>query len=354
MHGPEKSEREREVMTLGSCAIGAVLQYLDWAEAHGIERNALLSGAGIDTALLAQPEARLSGEQFQTLLLVLAARSGQDTFGLQSARFVQPGSYSVLGYIAMNSDTLGEALERAMPFEKLVGDMGRSDWGVGSEGATLRWHCQYDHPDVVPHMVDNVLASWTGFARALLGQEGAAPSWVRLRRAVPADGGEAHRAWFGAPVTFGADEDAIGIPASLLQRPVVRPDPQLLPVLEQHARRRLQALEQQDDLPMRVRGLIHAALEAGPVRRDRIADALGLSEKTLQRRLAQCQTHYQTELDTVRLNIAKRTLREGEQSVADLALRLGFSDVRSFQRRFKQWTGLGPGAYRQAAREGQS
>ncbi|MBY5922275.1 AraC family transcriptional regulator [Ferrimonas balearica] len=340
-------------MTLGSCAIPAVLQYLDWAEAHGIARVSLLARAGIDDALLSQPEARLSGEQFQTLLLALAQMSGEDTFGLQSAQFVQPGSYSVLGYIAMNSDTLEEALERAMPFEKLVGDMGRSDWRFDQDGATLRWHCQYDHPNVVPQMVDNVLASWTGFARALLGQEDASPSWVRLRRSAPRDGGAAHRAWFGAPVQFDAKEDAIGIPPVLLKRPVVRPDPQLLPVLEQHARRRLQALEQQDDLPMRVRALIHAALETGPVRRDHIAEALGLSEKTLQRRLAQCQTQYQTELDTVRLSIAKRTLREGEQSVADLALRLGFSDVRSFQRRFKQWTGQGPGAYRQAAREEQ-
>ena len=337
-------------MTLGSCAMPALLQYLDWARQHGVDPAPLLDQAGIDPALLAQPEARLGGEQFQQFLLALARVSQEDTFGLQSAQHVQPGSYSVLGYIAMNSDNLGQALERAMPYEKLVGDMGRSDWRFGPEEAVLRWHCQYSHPQVVPQMVDNVLASWTGFARALLGQPGASPSWVSLRRAVPADGGRAHQQWFGAPVQFGAEQDAIGIPASLLSQPVVRPDPQLLPVLEQHARRRLQALEQQDDLPMRVRVQIEAALQRGPVRRDQIADALGLSEKTLQRRLAQCQAQYQTELDRVRLSLAHRALEETEQPVAELALRLGFSDVRSFQRRFKQWTGQGPGAYRQARR----
>ncbi|MBY6188488.1 AraC family transcriptional regulator [Marinobacter hydrocarbonoclasticus] len=348
-----KTESGKDPVSLGSCAIPALLQYLDWADAMGLPRAPLLDAAAIPVSLLSQPEARLSGEQFQALLLALADASGDDTFGLKSAHHVQPGSYSVLGYIAMNSDRLGEALERAMPFEKLVGDMGHSDWSFDEQGAVLRWHCQYDHPAVVPQMVDNVLASWTGFARALLGEPDASPSWVRLRRSTPDDGGEAHRRWFGATVEFGASEDAIGIPAELLSRPVVRPDPQLLPVLEQHARRRLQALEQQDDLPMRVRALILAALEVGPVRRDHIAAALGLSEKTLQRRLAQCQTQYQTELDTVRLTLAKRALADGEQSVADLAVRLGFSDVRSFQRRFKQWTGQGPGAYRQSLRASQ-
>ncbi|MBY5993911.1 AraC family transcriptional regulator [Ferrimonas balearica] len=338
-------------MALGSCALPAVLQYLDLARERGLAIPALLSAAGLTAECVDGRQERLAGERFQALILAMREQTGDDTLGLASARFVQPGSYSVLGYIAMNSDSLAQALERALPFEKLVGDMGRSTLTPVPGGLALRWRCQYDHPQVVPQMVDNVLASWTGFARHLLDDAAACPAAVQLRRPRPADGGAAHEAWFGCPVTFGADSDALFIPDTILDRPVARPDTELRRVLEQHARSKLVALDQEDDLRLRVRALIRQALSQGPVRRERIAEALNMTEKTLQRRLAQCHTQYQSELDAIRQEMAKDWLEASPMPVSEIALRLGFSEPRSFQRRFKAWTGLPPGAYRERARE---
>ena len=68
----------------------------------------------------------MPSEAHEQLFAHLISASNDPLFGLHAARFVQPGSWSVLGYITMNCATLGEAMSRVMPFEKLVGDMGVS------------------------------------------------------------------------------------------------------------------------------------------------------------------------------------------------------------------------------------
>ena len=88
-------------------------------------------------------------------------------FGLHTAKYVQPGSYSVLGYILMNCENLGQAITKIQPFEKLVGDMGTTTFAQLGEQVKISWHCQFTDPKVKRHMVDNCLTSWLTFARYL-------------------------------------------------------------------------------------------------------------------------------------------------------------------------------------------
>lgn len=121
---------------------------------------AALLAAQIDPDLLKQTEARISGEQFQAFIHHLLQQSGDPLFGLKSSEYVQPGSYSILGYIVMSCATLGEAIERILPYEKLVGDMGITTLEPEGDCILVRWHCAYPQPQVRAQMIDNVLASW--------------------------------------------------------------------------------------------------------------------------------------------------------------------------------------------------
>ena len=77
-----------------------------------------------------------------------------------AARHVQPGSWSVLGYITMNCATLGEAMARILPYERLVGDMGTSRIDNRGDQVCLSWHCRHPHQPVRRHLIENVLASF--------------------------------------------------------------------------------------------------------------------------------------------------------------------------------------------------
>ncbi|MCB1843820.1 MAG: helix-turn-helix transcriptional regulator, partial [Halioglobus sp.] len=81
---------------------------------------------------------------------------------------------------------------------------------------------------------------------------------------------------------------------------------------------------------------------------DALASALHLSRRTLQRRLRQQGTSYQSLLRDTRLALAHRYLCDEQRSVLEVAYLLGFSDPSTFSRAFKRWTGLAPAEYRRA------
>ncbi|WP_372966187.1 AraC family transcriptional regulator [Marinobacter sp.] len=332
---------------LGTASVAALRQYVRCAEAKAIAVADLLCQAGLSEDILETDDGRIDGEQFQTFLHLLAERSSNPILGLETGDFVQPGSYSVLGYISMSCATLGEAVTRIAPYEKLVGDMGTTRLRMTGDEVTLVWHCNYADPLVRPHLVDNVFASWVNYARWLGDVEQAAPLCVKLQRTSPGPELELeYQKRWNCPVTFSAEEDSLSLSKALLSSRLRQPDPMLRKTLEAHALYQLAELETGTDLTAKVRRAIHQQLASGITRQDMIAEDLGMTSRTLQRRLSQEGTSYQKLLDEVRQKMAEGYLRDSEMSIPDIALRLGYSETTSFHRKFKAATGKTPGEYR--------
>lgn len=337
---------------LGSASIAAFKQFLRLAHARGIATEALLAHAGIDERLLADDTGRIAGTAFQRFLIDLAEQTQDPLLGLHCGDFVQPGSYSVLGYITMSCATLGEAVMRISTFEKLVGDMGVTRLTSEADGVMcLTWLCGYPDPRVRPHLTDNVFASWINYARWLADKTDAAPLSISLERECPdAALVQAYSDRWRCPVHFSAPQNQIRFARSLLTTPLRQPDPLLRQTLEQHAQTQMASL--QDDsssFVTRLRSLLHQHLNQGLTRQDLVAAQLGMTCRTLQRKLSQHRLSYQLLLDEARRSMAEALLRQTHLSIQDIALRLGFAESRSFQRSFKSWTQSTPGEFRQTA-----
>ena len=95
-----------------------------------------------------------------------------------------------------------------------------------------------------------------------------------------------------------------------------------------------------------VEGRIEISLPLGEIRIDSVARALGVSRKTLYRRLKAEGATFEQLLDRLRHRLAWRYLTEHRMAVKEAAWRLGFSDPAAFSRAFKRWTGLSPAAAR--------
>lgn len=132
----------------------------------------------------------------------------------------------------------------------------------------------------------------------------------------------------------------------MLDIPLQQPDPELRHTLEEHARQRMESLGDQDGLATKVRHAIYQQLRQGITRQDMVAEQLAMTARTLQRRLGEEGLSYQRLLDGIREELARDYLANTRLSIQDVALRLGFSEVRSFHRRFKAWTGKTPGEFR--------
>ena len=153
------------MQTLGSTSVPPLLKYLRHAEHLGVATAPALAAAGITAGQLDDNSLRLPVEAHERLLEYFCEHSGDLLFGLNSARFVLPNSWSVLGYITMNCATLGEVMNLIILFELLVGDMGTSRAEMVGEQVRLIWNCRHQQPRIRRHMVENVLASWLVYAR---------------------------------------------------------------------------------------------------------------------------------------------------------------------------------------------
>lgn len=335
---------------LGSVSLPALQQYLNFARSEGLDLRAALDAAGLSDAQLQQDGARISGESFQRLLLQLLQQSGDPLFGLRSGGHVQPGSYSALGYIVMSCATLGEAMEKIAPYEKLVGDMGVTTLERQGNQVLVNWHCNFVLPEVRRHMIDNVLMSWFKFAQWLANVDfGPAAVWLE-QRAPAAQVKKDYQALYQCPVLFEQERNCLVIDRSYLSLPLRQPNQALKKTLEAHAHSQLVSLpDSHSRLSIKVKELIALQLKQGKTGKDWVAAQLDLNGRTLQRQLQQEGTRYQLLLDQVRQALAQDYLNRSELSIPQIAEALGFAEPRSFHRRFKDWTGVTPAEFRTRA-----
>ncbi|MBE0483926.1 MAG: AraC family transcriptional regulator [Bacterioplanes sp.] len=334
--------------SLGTASSNAIRQYLRAGQDYGIDPHDALTHNQLPVGIMDNSVARARGRDFQRLLRWLIEQSQDPLFGLKSARYVQPGSYSLVGYMVMNARTAREALHLTPAYEAIVGDMGITKIEPYHGHLAMRWICQYDDPVVIQHMIDNVLGSWLLFARWLTGLGDSQPEKVLLQRSAPsAKERDIYHEIFQAPLEFDAPMNALIIPENLLDTPLRQPDSQLLQALEQQAATIMAEIQQRHPIVLQTCSLLRTMMNDGLPRREKVAEQLGMTERTLQRRLQEAGTGYQQLLDDLRCDVATEWLRQSHLSIHDIALKLGFSESRSFHRRFKTWTGMTPGEYRQ-------
>ncbi|HRL94303.1 MAG TPA: AraC family transcriptional regulator [Pseudomonas sp.] len=337
--------------SLGYTSVPALLKYLRYAEHMGLSTEAALQAAQISSDELRDNSQRIPSEVHERLIDHLMQVSADPLFGLHAARFVQPGSWSVLGYITMNCATLGEAMSRIVPFEKLVGDMGVSRIEAADEQVRLIWSCRHQGAEIRRHMVENVLASWLLYARWIADMN-RSPAEVWFEHAQPAGTQLSdYTEVFGCPIKFEQPCNALLVPVEYLAVPLRQADANLLRTLEEHALTLMAGLDDDEPLPQRVKNALRLLLKDGLPRKERVAEKFNMTVRTLQRHLQLAGSSYQEILDQLRQELAEHYLLRSDLPIQDIASYLGFTESRSFHRSFKGWTGMTPGEYRQNARQ---
>lgn len=326
---------------------GAYLQpLLELAVERGVTLRALALAAGLpENALSPVPES-LAAADYVRLLDVGAELAQHPHFGLHIGERVKLGTYSVYGLILLSCRDFGQVFQQTLRYEGLAHDLGRSELRVDEYTAEYVWRSHF--PNASRHLAESVFAGVRVFGTWLAGMPlPAAP--VSFTHAAPADLNEHHRL-FGPDVTFGAKANCARFNAALLSLPVPNADVSLYPVLQQHAERLLQAklsTQSDDGIVTQVRASIVSNLAQDRARLCAIAEDLNLSQRTLQRKLADAGASFQQVLDLTRKELAQGYLLQRDLGLADIAFLLGFQEQSAFNHAFKEWTGESPGSYRE-------
>jgi AraC-like DNA-binding protein len=327
---------------------GSYLQpLLETALERGLTLPALAEAAGLaPNALDPLPES-LPARRYIGLLEAGARLANDPFFGLHVGEKARPATYSAYGMLLLACSSFGHALELTQRYESLAHDLGRSQ--VGFDGARAQYEWISHYPDATRHLVESVFAGIRVFGSWLAGRP-LMPLALRLRHADPGHGSAEYLRVLGIAPEFGAPLNCAAVDAALLAMPVPNADTSLYPLLLHHAERLLEERAARvDPIVARVRAALLPRLTSGEARLAPVAAELGLSTRTLQRKLADAGSSFQQVLDAVRYGLAQDYLRRRELGLVDIAFLLGFQEQSAFTHAFREWSGMNPGAWRERA-----
>ena len=272
---------------------------------------------------------------------------GDDDHGLplRYAGGVRPEDFGALGLALKTASTVREALERIVRYVFVLTDSLGYELREGSPEATFAMVGRAPHRRGACVANEGALAAVTSLLRQI-SADPITPSSVCFRHAAPRDPAP-HRAFFGCPIRFDQPEDALRFDRdTLASRPPLGDEGLSAFLLAQ-----LEGLRPRVDrsLEGRVHRAVTDALCDGPPSRAQIARALGMSERTLHRRLADVGLTFRSVTNRARRDVAESLLALPDHTLAEVAFLTGFSDQSAFQRAFKRWSGQTPLAFRRAA-----
>ncbi|WP_437638719.1 AraC family transcriptional regulator [Sorangium sp. So ce854] len=336
-----KAEGERAL----SVGVKALRSVLGAAEAAGLDASSLARAHGLAPEELRNPDFRLSYRRWIALWDDVVERAGDPGVGLRAAEALSIGHWDVMDYVVASSDTVGDAFQRFSRHFAVISTAVRHVLQVDREEARLvRQHA----PGAAPHRV----ATEFGFANIVLRFRALAatpwsPSSIQFRHPRCAEL-ETYTRIFACPVRFRAPGDAIVLPRAALATPMKGAAPELCAVLERHATLLMQRLPPaQASLVERARHALALELHGGAPRLSTVAKRLGLSARTLQRRLSEDGWPFRALVEKTREELALRYLEDPAIGLAEVGSLVGFSDVSAFYKAFRRWTGSTPGQLRE-------
>lgn len=327
-------------------SISWVQTVLAEAQRQGVATGPLLAAAGIAPAALDLERWPID---HITRLWRAATRLTQDPgFGLKAGSQVGPASFNVVGFVLQSAATLRQAIVAAQKYQSLISDGGRLQLLPVDEACWLVYHPQQGDLAYSPQQIEAVLAALIAASRWATGQA-LRPKLTRLSHAAqgPLQG---YQQVFGRRVEFHGAFNGLLIDEALLDRPIPQASPQLARLHEAYAASQLQALSAGQRLDGLVRSWLAQHLGPQMPQRAQAAKALGMSPRTLTRRLQLLQTHYSALLDEARRDRALNLVGGTDLGFGDIAHQLGFADLSPFYRAFTRWCGMTPGQWRHRAR----
>jgi AraC-like DNA-binding protein len=299
---------------------------------------ALYAAADLTPEIVADADARVSPAQFCVAWAEAVRWRRDSALALAIADETPPGAFGVVEYVCRSAATLGEALAQWVRFLGILDDA--VDVALVEEGdrASLRVVRESEAPAPASHELCFALVVRN--ARLLL--EGSfRVGEVRFSHRADPEHAARHRVFFDAPVAFGAKTTELVFARNLLATPLTTADPNLLTVLLSAAEDKRVATREHPPLTDQVRRALRAALSSEAAQLEAIAKRLGMTGRSLQRRLKDEGTSFQATRDEMRRELADAYLGQG-MSFAEISFLLGFSEPSAFFRAFKRWTGLTP------------
>lgn len=318
-----------------------------YAASQGIDADPIAHACGLDPQRFDVFGERVSLNRVCRYMEALALISGDDVFGLKSIAGFERGASGPFGYAMMNAPTLRDCLVFMGRNLNKISETSICTLEFGPRVAHFEW----TYSPLILHrdqFVDLGTAQTFNHLRAILGDD-ISQIRLELERKKPIST-NLHKQLLSPNVSFGAPVNSLILPKEILGRTNEQADPRLFAMMAQQ----MEAipLHRTDILDPVSAIRLHVAenLSSSTLTLALEAERLGMSSRTLQRRLTEAGTSMQAIVDECRKEMAGRLLLETDNTLSSIGYKLGFSAPAAFTRSAIRWFGMTPSDFRQKHR----
>jgi len=316
---------------------------LNHVQARGYDTTPIRQLPGLRGRDLDDPDMRVPDSAAVEAWRLAERITGDELLGLHMAQTVPAGALDLLEYACRSSPTLEVALNQLARYAAAVGDRATPRLVPQSDSVAVTWSGMAERPraEFAMGFLVRIAREATGTALT--------PHEVHFAHSAPGDTTE-YRAFFQAPLQFDEPANWLLFGREALTRPFQSADPALSGVARRRLEKKLTQTPPSDDsTSARVRRLLLESLARGGASAGEVARELGMSERTLHRRLGAERTSFRRILDALRGELSSDLLREPRIGIAEIAFLLGYSEPAAFYRSFRRWTGKTPLAFRRGS-----
>jgi AraC-like DNA-binding protein len=311
-----------------------------------VDAAALLASVGLDAEGLWDPKVMLPADSYYDMLERIASQTDATDLPVRVGASMHLDEYGALGLAFKAATTLGGSFQRVERYARLWTSVVEYELRPDPRGTLFILHRSGERRLGLRLSNEATLASAVSIARQVCPVP-VAPLEVMVRHSAPSSIA-CHVDYFGCPIRFGADLDALLFSPETLAQPNILGDEGISRYLISHLDAELTEIAEEAPLVARAKDTIAQALSEGTPRMVDIARGLGLSARSFHRRLSDHGMSFQTLTEDTRRDLAEGLLRDESHSLAEIAFLTGFSEQSSFTRAFKRWVGTTPASYRKA------
>ena len=312
-----------------------------------IKLGPLLSRVGLTIDQLDDPEHRISVGNQVAFLEAAAEALNDDFLGLNLAEEFDCRDLGLLYYVMASCDTFGDALKRASRYSRITNEAIGLDYREARE-PTLRLTYLGIPRHAEQQQIEFCIVAIVRISRALSGRQ-LFPKHVSMIH-VRSRGSSRFARFLGGDIEFGGNADEIVFPAGSAEWALFDADPRLNKILLKTCEERLNARNsKRGSVRIKVENTIAPLLPHGQAHADVVAKKLGMSPRTLARRLAEEDVSFTEVLQQLKESLAIRYLEDDGMPMSRIAWLLGFEEVSSFSHACRRWTGKSPREYRRSS-----
>lgn len=315
-----------------------VQHYLTAARARGLTEADLFEGTSIDASKLADPEYLVSHVDYHTFLSNIVTQSGVASIGLDIGLNNEAAHFGILAYSGLSCRNIRRGMEDVWSrYGSTFGVTSRLTI-LGDEADTTLIEILAPRPSeaVYRFSIEEALCVLLKIGGSLTEL---APPFERLQFAYEEPPyATRYRQIFNCPIEFGAPATIVAIKRNWLECPIKTTDEELYRVCREHLERVLLQTEAASPTTLRLRHYLINRIEQPPTL-EAVARDFGSSARSLARQLSKEGYTYRQLTEEVRRDLAINWLRTSRVSTKEISYRLGFNEVSSFRRAFKEWTG---------------